>query len=211
MSINKLYNWEPYDWEEDFNSKTQWLSDKTKKEICSILNKTPSYLERDILIKDVLLKDLKENHVKVEENKEMFWYKWKFVYVSLPAIWNFKWFNFDFFVSDDYMYGYEFDKNPEFAKTSFSKKEISNFLKKFRAYMKERWIEFDRKVDFDTDLIHFTTHVSVTWCYQGNFTGLNWCYYLKNQERMLKTRTPRYGFSWTCDWSVAHLLFKIQN
>jgi len=215
MSIDKRFNWGPYASEQDLNSKTQWLSDKTKQEIYSILDNETSGLGRSDLIEQVLLQDLEKNHVRVEENKEMFWYKWKCVYVNLPAIWNFRWCNFNFFESDVCIYEDEFDKNPKLAEASFSKTEIANFLKNFREYMKERWIEFDSNVDFDNLKVNMYSD-SYTWSCLEDFTGLRCTYYLNNknvtkQKWNFKLRAPRGGFSWSCYHTKAWLLLKISN
>ena len=50
---------------------------------------------------EVILKNLKENHVKVEENKEILGYKWKIIHIDLPAVWKLHWYKFDCFISDE--------------------------------------------------------------------------------------------------------------
>lgn len=45
--------------------------------------------------------DLLKNHLNVKENSEYMWLKWKEIHLTIPAVWKFKWFKFDCFISDD--------------------------------------------------------------------------------------------------------------
>ena len=87
--------------------------------------------------KEAVIKDLKENFVNFEENAEMFGQKWKKVMFELPAVWDFKWFKSESFISDDTMNAKDLRKNPEVEKQLYSMKEIWKLLTALRSYMKE--------------------------------------------------------------------------
>ena len=117
--------------------------------------------------KEAVLKDLKEKYVKVQPNVEMFWWKWRNISVNLPPVGKFKWFRFECFISDDSMrkeffdwslsrdeigygkYGWREKDIHLFSDKSYSVKEILDFFKAIKEYMKEYWIDIDGDRDYD--------------------------------------------------------------
>ena len=80
---------------------------------------------------------LKENCVKVEENVEYMWYKWKKVHIDLPEIkWKFEWFKFEYFVSNESVRQDTFQSNPELEEKSYSMKDVCGLLWAMNRYMK---------------------------------------------------------------------------
>lgn len=117
--------------------------------------------------KEAVLRDLKERYVKVQPNVEMFWWKWRNISINLPAVGKFKWFKFECFISDGSMRKEFFDRSLSydeigccsfgtkekdahlFSDKSYSVKEILDFFKAIKEYMKEYWIDIDRDVDYE--------------------------------------------------------------
>lgn len=123
---------------------------------------------------EAILKDLKKNHVKEYDAEEM-WYKWKRVHIDLPAVWNFDWFEFDYFVSENTIKRREFKENPEFEKESHSFSSISKLLEKLNKYMKELGVETDWNMDYRAALMYYYTDCNncVVWNYLKDITGLD--------------------------------------
>ena len=112
---------------------------------------------------DAILNDLKENYVMIEEDAEMMWYKWKKVHIDLPAIWNFEWFKFDYFVSENsysWLVGKkDFWQKPRLKKKLYSIKEISKLLHAMNKYMIElKWIN-DGDMDYENKLKYWEAGV----------------------------------------------------
>lgn len=106
---------------------------------------------------EAILDDLKKNHVKVEKNVEMMWYEWKKIHINLPAVWNFKWFKFDCFVSNLPITRKDFEENPEFEKKSYSMDDISKLLYAMNEYMIELQGENDWDMKYEDKLKYWET------------------------------------------------------
>lgn len=141
--------------------------------------------------KEKILKNLKENYVNVEKNVEMMWYKWKKVHINLPKVWKFKWFTFDYFVSDVLVCKDDFESNPELEEKSYSMKEVWNLLKAINNYMNAMGVEIDRDVDYENDLKgweaytkmgKWSYHKSVAWDCFNNIAWLDGWYWLKDKN-----------------------------
>ena len=136
--------------------------------------------------KEAILKDLKENHVKIEENQEMLWYGWKKVYIELPAVWNFKWFKFEYFVSNDYITKADFEKNTDFENKSYSAKDVSDLLTAMNQYMKEMWVNTDGdNADYSANgsLIGYSWGFKCeAWNCLKNITWLNDYYWFRDKD-----------------------------
>lgn len=140
--------------QDDFQFLMDWLSDEQKEKLSKLSDdKVMEFLDelRQIYNKkremyrnrDLIIKDLKENHVKMEENVEMMWYKWKIFHINLPAVWNFKWFKFDCFISDKLVSKEDFKKNPKLIRQSYLVDDISNLWLSLNEYLKEYWAYLD--------------------------------------------------------------------
>ena len=102
--------------------------------------------------KEEVLDDLKENHIQIEEDKEMFGYKWKIVHLDLPAVGDFKWFKFDYFVSNNKVYYENLKKENKIMEQSHSLKDVIELFENMREYMKACWVFMDREMDFEKDV-----------------------------------------------------------
>ena len=153
--------WGPSSWEtqlfmtqDDFQSLMDWLSDEEKEKLSKLSDdqvmefldmlrqkynkKREMYGNRNLIIKD-----LEENHVKVEENVEMMWYKWKIFHINLPAVWNFKWFKFDCFVSDELVSKENLEGNQKLLRQSYLVDDIVKLWLSIKDYLKEYWAYWD--------------------------------------------------------------------
>ena len=84
--------------------------------------------------RELLIKDLKENHMTIEEPVERYWCKWKIVHIDLPEKDWFKWFKFDYFISDDSFIKYD---------SNLSNMEESEAHKKALELIKSKWLNVD--------------------------------------------------------------------
>jgi hypothetical protein len=113
--------------------------------------------------RNAILSDLDENHVTVEEDVEMMWYKWEKVHIDLPAVWNFEWFKFDYFVSYDCVTKKDFEKEPELENKSYSTNDVWNLLKAMNKYMAELGCKTDYwQMDYENVLKYWEKYN--TWC-----------------------------------------------
>lgn len=154
-------------------------------------NSIPSKLPQDKIEKlkgkkKLILEDLKKNYVKIEENVGIYWYGWKKVHIELPAVWNFKWFKFWYFISDFREEGANILVfNDEIKNKLFSSKEIWKLLQAMNCYMAELWVRTDWNMDYENDLRLFRTHSNLyeekkckVWDCLKEITWLDWMYTL---------------------------------
>lgn len=194
MSINT-----PTGWDEELKSRLKWLTPEQRDELLEILKQdkqereksNSARLYRETKFKDLedyereILEDLKKNHVKVEKNKEILWYKWNIVHIDLPAVWDFKWFKFEYFISNKDIRKESFEKNPEFEKKSCSMEEIWALLKAFNEYMEECGIDTDGFTDYEHRLKYRKTNRSkcVVWDFlRLIMVGVDWYNWLKEKN-----------------------------
>ena len=161
---------------------------------------------------DAILRDLKKNHIEEHDAEEM-WYKWKRVHIDLPAVWDFNWFEFDYFVSKNTISQREFKQNLELEKKSHSFWSISKLLEKLNKYMKELWVETDWNMDYRAALMYYSTdcHNCVVWNHLKDITGLSSRYWVKGTTGWLNVGCWRCsddycGFGW--DTLDSHLFLK---
>lgn len=104
---------------------------------------------------ETVIADLLSNHVKIHENEEMMWYKWKKVSIDLPAIWDFKWDGFHFFVSDDLVSFFDFEKKPIWKKALWMKSKLekwsflSSRLDDFKFALQKYILQFFKNYSYD--------------------------------------------------------------
>lgn len=135
--------------------------------------------------KEKILENLKENCVKVEENVEMMWHKWKKVHINLPKIeWKFEWFKFEYFVSNESVLKKDFESNPELEKKSYSMEEVWGLLKAMNKYMQAMGVETDWDMDYENDLKYWKTdnYGCDAWDCLKNIAWLDYWYWLKDKD-----------------------------
>lgn len=130
--------------DEGLKSRLTWLTDNQKYQLLKMLQQELVQkfgVEYLFWNKEAILNDLKENHVQIKENEEMFGYKWKIVHLDLPAVGGFKWFKFDYFVSESSVRKNEFEKDLNLEERSYSMDDIWRLLWAVNEYMKEFGVE----------------------------------------------------------------------
>ena len=95
----------------------------------------------------------KEHFVKTESDAEYIDEKWELIHLELPAVWSFKWYKKDFFISFRGFNWDRYDNTPKFINNSFSKEKMDEILLVLADYLREFWITFNYDV----------THQSVIW------------------------------------------------
>lgn len=168
-------------------------------------------LEWDI---DAILKNLKENHVKIEEDVKMMWYKWKKVYIDLPAVWNFGWFKFDYFVSDDRVINSDLRKKSIFNKPLegklYSKKEVVELLNAINKYMAELHVKNDWDMDYENELKYGETNKywCKAWDYLKTIAWLDAWYWLKDRYTSWKRH---FRANLYCNYSDCYFVYSTDN
>lgn len=183
----------PTGWDDKLKSRLEGLTPEEKARLLEMLKENEENNENEqeniepnpelFWNKEAILKDLKENYVNVEENAEMMWQKWKKVHIELPAVWNFKWFKFDYFVSYKDFYPNEFKSEQKFVDQSYSMKDIWELLNAMNKYMKELWINIDTNMDYENDLQYWETQKfgCEAWDCIKEIAWLNYLYWLKDR------------------------------
>ena len=181
MAKETLPTW-PNGWDENLKL-LEWLTDKQKDKILKSLlqekeDKKNEFEKSIYWNKEAILKNLKENYVKIEENQNRDIYKWKKYHIELPAVWHFKWYKFDCYVSDWFVKKADFERVPWYENMSYTHEELSynwGLLWAMDRYMKENWVKEEYEAVKNIKAI----------------TGLNNRYWLKdcNKEHHLRSIT----------------------
>ena len=234
--------------EEPGNFDISSLSEEQKWELLRLLiedkkknkrKKTPN-VEKLKWDPEKVIADLKENHIKVDENVEMYWFKWKIVHVELPPIWWFKWFNFDYFVSDEVIDLENYEKMKHNI-NYHTKRSIWELLNNLSKYMQEFWIDLkDETIDFRfddyfknfkkdeiyqylADYRYTGTEICLIWAYARKLLGLRRVYFLWS-DKLCATAGDNTGTDfcfddvrfgkrkWDTDKDIkAHIMTKIDS
>lgn len=169
--------------------------------------------------KDKIIKNLKKK-VEVEEDVDYMWYKWKKVRINLPAVWNFEWFKFEYFVSNATVYKEDFESNPELKNKSYSVKDVWKLLRTINKYMNAMGVVTDWDMDYKNDLKEWKTKKCRcnAWNCLKDIAWLDNRYWLKdnNVDRKIKSRAIWNCRSYMCrfsrlvyDHSDANLFLKL--
>ena len=135
--------------------------------------------------------------MRVERNVEKMWYKWIKVYLELPAVWNFEWFKFEYFLSYWMVSKQDFEKNPNLEKQSYSMKEMCTLLSAMNRYMKALGVEVDNNVDYENTLKVWETkrYRSAAWDCLKSILDLDDWYWLKDKYRKMG---DSFRVKWIC-------------
>lgn len=141
--------------------------------------------------KESVIKDLRENFVTTKDTikKINIWknienIEWKEIHFELPAVWDFKWFKFDFFVSNDTTNAEIFRNNSKLEKQLYSIKEIWDLLDAIRSYMIECGVQLDGHwyVDYEEDFKYRKTRDcrNEVWSCLNAILGFKHAYWLRD-------------------------------
>ncbi len=217
---------------EHLQTLLQWLSTEQKDEMFELLQqdkKKREMVEREKSIiekrklnkaKASILKDLKENHVKVEEDVRYMWRLWKKIHIDLPKIGEFKWFNFDFFVTKEklpVLYDREHwkrrDKEAEQKnKQLCSEDDIRDLVKALNSYMHECWVDIDKGINLE--MLERPERWEWSWCETWNcikeLVWLDGWYHLSGAGNALCCNYTYFHFINHCTFDT-RLLFKLSK
>jgi len=101
-----------------------------------------------------VMEDLENNHTIIESYSEYMWLKWKQLHLTLPAVWKFKWYKFDCFISDSEFSFDEMD-NYKWQYNFYDIDELCELWKALKAYLEEYKINIDtisNVIDIKTDI-----------------------------------------------------------
>lgn len=166
---------------------------------------------------DAILRDLTENHVKIEPNVNYMWYEWKKVYIDLPKVGNFPWFKFEYFVSNDKVYKKDFEKKSNLEKKSYSMSDVSKLLQAMNKYMIELDGKNDGDMDYENELKYgeINTYRCNAWDCLKAITWLYDWYWLKDKnEDGIKNSSAFWGccfFRYAGDGSRANLFLRLSD
>ena len=139
----------PTSWDEELRSIMEWLSDEKRDELLKMLKQDKKEREETTLDslrwnKDAILKNLRENYVKIEENVyNSYICKWKRIQINLPKVWDFEWSKLTLFASNWYEKKSDFEGRRA-ESMSYSAKELADkVLIPLKRYMRELWVEID--------------------------------------------------------------------
>lgn len=112
-----------------------------------------------------VMEDLNNNHRTIKENSEYMWLKWKELHLTLPAVWKFKWYKFDCFISDS---KFRFDEMNHYnwKYNFYDIDELCKLWDALKAYLEEYNINIDTvfpdakiKIDIKEQNILTTTKI----------------------------------------------------
>jgi len=163
------------------------------------------------------IENLIKNFVTIDKNEEIRWIKWKIIHINLPQKWKFKWYKFNFFVSEKSIDKIEFENNKKIKKKSFSIKEISNLLRALNEFLKENKIECDITNKYEQLIWIWWIWRCLTWDVFKWITWLNSIYRLKDKNISVEGTQAIFNcwsdyysnFTYTGICSSANLLLKI--
>jgi len=110
---------------------TEWISNFIKE------TEENSEVTRLIWNEEAVIEDLRNNHVRIEKKKEIFGKKWTIIHIELPAIWDFKWYKFDWFISKEKVKTSSVKADSEIEEASYSAKEIDGLLHAIFEYKRQ--------------------------------------------------------------------------
>ena len=191
--MKKLYpNWEEMVSANEADAKVKHEELKQNRKNTLIDPKRQDVFEKIYWDEDAIMEDLKENFVTIKDatKKINTWEKmedieWKEVHFELPAVWNFKWFKFDYFVSNNTTNAKVLKKNPKLERQLYSMKEIWNLLTALRNYMKECDVLLDwhSYINYAEEMKYWKTRdwKNEAWSCLNAILWLQHAYWLKNK------------------------------
>ena len=148
--------------------------------------------------KDEILNALRTNEKYVKkERAEVMWHEWEKVHINLPEVWKFKWFKFEYFVSDGEVTRKDFEANPELRKRSYSMKDVWELLKAMNEFMAALGCETDWDMNYENELKYWetVTYGCYAWDCLKDITWLNSLYWLSDKNVAWRTGSRA---RWSC-------------
>lgn len=101
-----------------------------------------------------VMEDLQHNHITIKENSEYMWLKWIELHFTLPAVWKFKWYKFDCFISDSTFRFDEMDRY-NWRYNFYDINELCELWDALKTYLEEYKIDIDaifKNYEIKTDI-----------------------------------------------------------
>lgn len=108
-----------------------------------------------------ILEDIKKNYLTVtwDATYDAMWFfdkvksiGWRVVKLDLPAVWDFKWFKIELFISRYVSYTSSIVGNDKTREKLCSREKLEDILRAINGYMRAYWVVLDENVDFNWDL-----------------------------------------------------------
>ena len=122
-----------------------WIKKAVDENYKNTVEKVKEKYEKENRKKEILDK-LKASCIR--EPCDVLWLKWESITITLPEIWDFKWFSFTLRKSDEIVENKYLEKYPEFEKEGCDEEYIWEILQAINKYLRECWIETDWDVDY---------------------------------------------------------------
>ena len=221
-NLNSVSNEEIGTIGDEIDAKVKEKKEKWRKETIARMEARIKKKENEII------KNLRDCHVRINGCQEINWIKGKTVLFDLPAVWNFKWFKFNFFISDKRITKGVFEKisffkkESKFERQAYSLKEICELMEALRDYMKELESPEDYGMNYEKDLKYWETQKTKchVWKFLKSILWLDDPYWLKDKSVDWKEKSRvwrdcsfdlsafNYCVDNDCKWK---LLLKVNN
>lgn len=191
----------------------KWTSQDLVEVLNSVSSDDIANIWEEIETREMVVEELKKL-VTTQESQVMLWSEWKIVHIDLPAVGDFKWFQFNYFCSK-YAYSLDtFNTNDEYIDNSFTIHGIVEFFTALNDYLRNMWVEMDEKIfaDENESKIHPKLEefqkIITWWLYNSWLKDTMWTW---TSMKRASFRSPLWfsKFFRSEDEDVGCLLFKI--
>jgi len=194
----------------EIEAKIKEKKEKWRKETWAKMEKRIKMQEEQII------KNIREHNVRIINNQEMFWVKGKIVTLDLPKVWDFKWFKFSYFVSNDVITKRNFEKIPlfkkesKFEKQSYTLKEICDLMEALRKFIEESDLHEDCGMDYEKELKYWETQTEKCkiWKALKSILWLDDTFWLKDKNVDWKEKSRVW---WDCQFSLSAFNYCVDN
>ena len=209
-NLNSVSNEEIGSISDEIEAKIKEKKEKRRKETWAKMEKRIKMQEEQII------KNIREHNVRIISNQEMFWVKGKIVTLDLPKVWDFKWFKFSYFVSNDVITKRNFEKIPlfkkesKFEKQSYTLKEICDLMEALRKFIEESDLHEDYGMDYEKELKYWETQTEKCkiWKALKSILWLDDTFWLKDKNVDWKEKSRVW---WDCQFSLSAFNYCVDN
>lgn len=191
-----------------------WLWENQKSEMLKLLirDKENKWGLKEKLFghRQSILAHLKQNCVEIED-VEMMWIKWKSICIELPAVWKFKWYKFEFFVSNNIISKRGINNVNMWNMLNdvrFERGEIVDFLLALNEYFNEYWVNLDEESHLkkikEIPVDNRGWFGSVPSGITSIFNEITWQknkWYILKDSIPVKEDDPFNSIEWNCDFN----------
>ena len=205
-NLNSVSNEEIGSISSEIEAKIKEKKEKLRKETLAKMEKRIKMQEEQII------RNIREYNVRTINNQEMFWVKGKIVTLDLPKVWDFKWFKFSYFVSNDTITKGTFEKIPlfkkesKFEKQSYTLKEICELMNALRKFIEESDLHEDCGMDYEKELKYWETQKTKchVWKFLKSILWLDDTFWLKDKNVDWKEKSR---VRWDCQFTSSTFFY----